>query len=231
MIPRRASTALLIGLLTLAHAQDAFDPARTYVLGEKDVYGLSMKMSTAAYDVGITGKLTYTTRKVYPNGDADLESQASDMVINALGQELKQPTSEPRMARYSKFGAPLDHSQDKSKAQPKYMSFLTYRVPTLMKLGVAVKVSEKLGDEAKTEVKGTAKLESLTDGIAKVVASLDVSQAKGKKPMHIDSISYIDVKSSKLNRVESHLTNVDASELSGTEGVGSITVVIERQKS
>jgi hypothetical protein len=227
----RFAVLTTFALTSIALGQDVFSPQRNYIAGEKDNYALSMKMVTGAYDVSIIGKLVYTTKKVFDNGDADIESLASDVTVTVMGQESKQPASEPRLSRYNKFGAPLNTGGDPTKRQPAFMGFLTYRPSVPMKVGEPVKVDEALGDAAKTTVKGSAKLESVVDGVAKISSSLDVGQKDLKKPMHIDSVSYLDVKSSKLNRAESKLTNVDAKELQGIPGVNSITVVIERERA
>lgn len=230
MIRRRTIFLSLAALTTLALAQDAFSPARTYASGEKDVYGLSLKIDAGQYDIAIAGKITYLVKKTFENGDADMQSQTSDMVISVMGQDTKQPSGDPRVVRYNKYGAPIEKGTPKEERQPLFMNFLTYRPGQSMKVGETVKISEILDDENKTEVKGTAKLESLTDGIAKISSSLDIVQKKDKKPSHIDSTGYYDAKTSKLNRTEAKVTNVDPGEMPGLPPITSITVVIERQK-
>lgn len=220
----------LLALFALATAQDVFSPARTYTVGEKDIYGLSMKMATGQYDVTIIGKLSYQTKKLHENGDADLESNAYDVVMNVMGQEMKQPGGDPTVRRYNKFGTAVEKGLAKDKRQPIFMKFLTYRPATPMKVGQTLKIDEVLDDEAKTQVKGSAKLDSIVDGVAKITSVLDVTQSKTKRPTHFESVGYYDARTSKLNRAESKLTNVDASEMEGMPPVNSITVVIEREK-
>ncbi len=227
----RRSFILVLGAVTaLAFAQDLYNPARTYVVGEKDVYGLSMKMAMGQYDVQVTGKLSYEVKKALDNGDADVESRAYDMVFTVMGQENKQPGGDSRIVRYNKFGAAIEKGLPKDQRQPIFMKFLTYRAATPMKVGEVVKIDEVLDDEIKTQVKGTAKLESLVDGVAKISSSLDISQAKGNKPTHIDSIGYFDAKTSKLNRAESKVTNVEAGEIPNMPPLQSITIVVERTR-
>ncbi len=228
MFKRPKGALLLTAASVMALAQGSFDPARTYVVGEKDVYAMNVKMTTASYDASITGKLSFKTKKVWDNGDADLETQATDVEVNLLGNVDKKPASDIRVTRYTKFGVPIEPKVEKGDAGPKYMNFLTFRPSTVMQMGQTVKIDEQLNDATKTHVTGTSKLEALADGVAKVVSSLDVTQGKGKKPMHIDSIGYIDVKTAKMNRVESKLVNIDGEGDAGA--ILAITVVIERQK-
>lgn len=210
--------------------QEGFSPARTYTLGEKDVYGLSMRMDAGQYMVSISGKLNYEVKKVHENGDADVESKAGELTIDALGDIIKQPAGEPRLVRYNRFGAPMEKEAPKGQKQPIFMSFLTYRPGVAMKIGETIKVDETLENSAKTQVKGTAKLEGITDGVAKIVSKLEVSESKAKKPTKISSIGYFDTKTSKLNRSESKLTDVDPAEMQGMPPISSITIVIEREK-
>lgn len=222
--------ATLIAAGALGLAQNAFNPARTYTVGEKDVYGLSMRLVAEKYDATIVGKLSYEVRKVYPNGEADVESKSYDLTFTVMGQEYKQPASLPRLLRYNRFGAAIEKDVPKDQRQPIFMSYLTYRAPAEMKLGETVRIAEKRDEDPNSEVKGTAKLEALKDGVAKVASSLDITNTKGKKPTHIDSVGFFDAKSSKLDRVECRLTNLDPADLPGMPPLQSITVVIEREK-
>jgi len=222
--------ATLIAAGALSLAQDIFNPARTYTMGEKDVYGLSMRLVAEKYDATIVGKLSYEVKKVYENGDADMESKSYDLLFTVMGQDYKQPEGAPRLLRYTKFGTAIEKDLPKDQRQPIFMSYLTYRTPAAMKAGETVKISEQRDDEDKTQVKGTSKLESIADGIAKVATNLDISSAKQKKATHVESVGYYDAKSSKLNRVECRLTNLDPGELQGMPPMQSITVVIEREK-
>lgn len=228
MLVRKATIVLLTGLFVLGLAQDVFSPARTYVLGEKDAYGMSMRLDAGQYVVSISGKMGYVVKKVYENGEADVESRATEMSMDILGQVMKQPDGDPRVVRYNKFGAPVEREAPKSQKQPTFMNYLTYRVSTPMKVGETVKIDETLEDTAKTHIKGTAKLESITDGVAKIASQLEIIESKTRKPTKIASISYYDAKTSKLNRCEAKLTDVDPNEMQGLPPISSITVVIER---
>lgn len=220
----------LLPSIAICLVQDEFSPARTYVVGEKDVYGLSMRMDAGQYMVSISGKLNYEVKKVHENGDADVESKAGELTIDALGDIIKQPAGEPRLVRYNRFGAPMEKEAPKGQKQPIFMSFLTYRPSVSMKVGETIKVNEVLQNSAKTQVKGTAKLETITGGVAKIVSVLEVSESKAKKPTKIQSMGYFDVKTSKLNRSESRLTDVDPAEMQNMPSISSITIVIEREK-
>ena len=209
-------------------AQDSFSPARTYAAGEKDLYDLSMRLSTGQYEVAILGKLSHEVKKVHENGEADIESKTYDITINVLGQEEKQPPSDPRTVRYTKFGVPMEKGVAKEKKQPIFMNFLTYRPSVEMKVGETVKIDETLESDGKTKVKGTSKLLSINEGVAKIESDLSVQEGN-KKPTRVQCIGYFDAKTAKLNRSESKLTDVDPGDMPGMPPIQSITVVIERR--
>ena len=186
-----------------------------------------MRLDTGQYDISILGKMSHEVKKVHENGEADIESKTYDIVITVMGQEQKQVPSDPRVVRYSKFGTPIEKGVPKEKKQPVFMNFLTYRPSVPLKVGETVKIDETLDDDTKTRVKGTSKLVSMTDGIAKIESKLDVFE-NPKKPFHVQSIGYFDVKTAKLNRSESKLTNVEPGQMPGMPPLQSITVVIER---
>jgi hypothetical protein len=222
-------TSAICGVL-LFGKQASFSPARTYVIGERDIYAMSLRMDTNEYSVSILGKLSYEVKKLYENGDADLETKAYDMTINVLGQEMKQPGGDVRVIRYNKFGAPIERGIPKDRRQPIFMNFLIFRPSADMKVGDKVTIDETIDGDVKTSVKGTAKLESIQDGIAKVSASISVMEPNLKKPTRIESVGYFDAKTSKLNRSESKLEDVEPGEMPGMPPVKSITVVIERDR-
>ncbi len=230
MLARKITVLSLIGIFALGLAQDVFSPARAYVLGEKDVYGLSMRLDAGQYMVSIAGKMNHTVKKVHTNGDADVQSQMTNMTLDILGQTSKEPDGDVRVIRYNKFGAPVERPADTKQKQPIFMNFLTYRTSMPMKIGETIQVDETLDDASKTQVKGTAKLESITDGVAKIASQLEIIESKNKKPTKIASVGYFDVKTSKLNRSEAKLTDVDPNEMQGLPPISSITVVIEREK-
>jgi hypothetical protein len=60
---------------------------------------------------------------------------------------------------------------------------------------------------------------------------VEITNVKSKKPTKISSIGYFDVKTSKLNRAESRLQDVEPGAMPGLPALQSITVVIEREHS
>lgn len=224
------SALKIAALLLLGASQDSFSPARNYQLGEKDVYGLSMRFDAGQYMMSMTGQLFYEVKKLHDNGDADIQSYAGEMILNALGNEVKQPAGEIRISRYNKFGAPVQVDAPKGQKQPIFMRFLTYRPSQSLKVGETIKIEETLADAAKTQIKGSAKLESMGDGTAKVVSNLEVAEGSNQKPTKIASVTYFDTKSSKLNRLEAKVTDVDPKEMQGLPPITSITIVMERDK-
>jgi len=216
---------LACAAMTLALAQDAFSPVRAYTVGDKDIYAINMKMD-GGLDVSIVFKQSYVVKKVYENGDADLETKIYDRTMDIAGQTSKQPDSDPVVTKYDKFFIPARITDPSKPQQPAFMSFIAYRSTQIVKVGQVINIDEDLKDKLDTHVKGTSKLDSITDGIAKMITSVDIKNAKSKKPMHLDSISYLDIKTSKLNRAESKVSNVESDEI---PGVKNITVVLERE--
>lgn len=222
---RNGIVGLAFAAVTLALAQDAFSPVRTYAVGDKDVYGCNMKMD-GGLDVSFVFKQSFVVKKVYENGDADVETKVFERTLNVAGQASKQPDADTLVVRYDKFFIPAKVTDPSKPQPPAFMSFIAYRSAQTVKIGQVINIDEDLKDKLNTHVKGTSKLDSITDGIAKMITSVDIKNAKTKKPMHLDSISYLDVKTSKLTRAESKVSNVESDEI---PGVKTITVVLERE--
>jgi hypothetical protein len=227
---RRSACLTPILCLAIAFAQDAFSSVRTYKVGDKDVYALSMAMKHNTAEAVIRGKVSYEVKKTYENGDADIETRSFEVSVNAMGTEMKQPDSPAKSFRYDRYGTALEKNVPIQERQPYFMKFMTYRPIAPLKVGETVKVKEMIDEDSNSEVKGTAKLESLKDGIAKIVSVLDITRDKKKKPIRLESNGYFDAATSKLIRSESKFTSPDNLEIPGLPPIRTMTIVVEKQK-
>ena len=71
-----------------------------------------------------------------------------------------------------------------------------------MKVGVAVPFEDK-----ESGSKGTVTLESLKDGVAVLVSKIEVKNPNGGAPMVVDTRSWVDSATSKLDKLEGTIKN------------------------
>ena len=68
---------------TVYASQDSFKFFRTYKTGDKDAYSMEMKMQSPQLgELSMQMAMSQTVKKVYENGDADIETSIDSMVVN-----------------------------------------------------------------------------------------------------------------------------------------------------
>lgn len=220
------STLALLGLAALAATQTV-QVVRSYKVGDVDVYHVEIKMEGGmAMTMSMDSSQKVTA--VYDNGDADVESTMSNGKMNMMGMDRTLPTGPPQKMRISKYGTPVGEAP---KGRSMGMDFTKY-MRTLPKSGMTVGQSldfDETDPETKTRSKGTTKLESVTDGVAKYVTSLDVSNEKSAKPMHLDFTSLIEASSGRPNHIEGKITNLEGMGAPAGLAIGSMTMTMDRK--
>ncbi len=217
--------ALALGTSALA-GQDGLRVERKYVLNDSDTYVMKMQMESAMGDVDLSMNIKETVKKIYDNGDADIESAVSDMTVNVQGHEQKIPGQKPTTTRMNKFGAPVDLKNTKGMGFMRYGSMLGDKP---LKVGETVSFDQADPNDPSAHAKGTVKLESIEGGIAKLILSVDTYMPKVDKPMHLDGTSWIDTAAGKLNKFEGKATNLPAG--GGAASIASsATFSMERKK-
>lgn len=202
---------LLIAAMVLgvtAFAQDTIDLTRIYKVGDADKYKMDMKMVGQMGEVTISLDLTQTIKKVYDNGDADIESQSGEVKIVAMGQNINQPGGPASSQRHNKMGQPV--GAGKAKGQMDFMRFATFIGEGKAKVGDTIAIDYKDPDNAKNTAKGSVKIDSVEAGVAKILVDLDVTteNTSAGKPMKMKMTSWYDVASHKPNKMVGKVTNL-----------------------
>src|SRR2546429_185820 len=99
----------LLAAGAMAH-QGTFQILHTYKEGEKDTYKMNMDVTLGSMgDATVSMTLTQTIKKVYDNGDADIESKMADMHVLLGGNEVPNAGADtpPSTQRFNKYGAPV----------------------------------------------------------------------------------------------------------------------------
>lgn len=213
--------SLVLGVTAFA-GQDAFHIERKYVLNDADKFLMKMQLDSMMGQIDLTMDIKETVKKLYDNGDADIESAVSNMVVNVQGQVQKVPAQAPTTIRYDKYGMPAAGTKD-SKGMS-FMRFGNVLGDKAIKVGETVTFDRADEKDPKTHAKGTVKLESLDAGVAKLIMSVDQYSSASEKPMHIDGTSWIEA-TGKLKKLEGKVTGMPAA----AGGASSATFVLERK--
>ncbi|MBX7132355.1 MAG: hypothetical protein K1X67_06730 [Fimbriimonadaceae bacterium] len=195
-----------LALATAAIAQDTIDLTRLYKVGDVDKYKMDMKMVGQMGEVTVSLDLTQTIKKLYDNGDADIESQSGEVKIVAMGQNMNQPGGPATTQRHNKLGQPVGV---KGGGQMDFMRFATFIGDGKAKVGETVTIDYKDAENPKNTAKGTVKIDSLENGVAKILIDLDVTSPNtGDKPMKMKMTNWYDVAAHKPNKMVGKITNL-----------------------
>lgn len=199
-----------LAALTFA-AQEAVSFVRTYKEGESDAYSMKLVMESQMGSIDVQMDMTQTVKKVYENGDADIETKTENMVINAMGQEMRPPASPPTSARMNKFGEPVQTAATQGRMNMDFMRFGTSLGGRSIKVGETINIDSKDEKNPKNRVKGTYTLVSVENGVAKLTSSMQVwNEQTGDKPIQVDATSYVFTKDSKLQKMEGKVKGLPA---------------------
>lgn len=233
---RSRALIIAVGLVAASFAaQDSITLARTYKEGEKDNYKLALAVSMSLGSADVSMNMAQTIKKVYENGDADIETLVSDMHVMFGGNEVPSGSEapKPRTQRVDKFGKPVGAAEatGATKNMMEQMAFLRAAMIASDKplvVGASVDVDRKEESNG-THTWGKVTLEKVEAGIATIQSDLQqTNKATGDKPMNLKFKTLVETASAKLIRVDGTVTNIPAGD--GGMQIDSVVIKVERQK-
>lgn len=211
---------LIAGILAVSAwaNQDTIKLERSYKANDADKFKLDLLVSMAAGEAAINMNLTQTVKRIYDNGDADIESKSDSVKLKLNGQEIPNDAigggegSAPTVQRFDKYFRPVAATgAAPARGLMNQFNFMRYGV---MLSGQDMKVGETMpvtyeSKETKTSITGTAKLLSVTNGVAKIESAVKVKNPEtGDKPIDLKMTSEIEVSSAKPVRVDGVVTDL-----------------------
>jgi hypothetical protein len=215
------STAWFLLTLALAGtvaAQDSFSFEKKYKEGDKDAYNYKLSLEGGPGSIDISFVFNQAVIKVYENGDADLETEVGSMKLMFNGQEMPTPGGQTnntkRMQRVNKFGqvvaSQTEGTGQGGRMSMNFMQFVGLGIDRPIKVGETINVDYKDPKQPKRTSKGTIKLDSITAGLAKLVANLDVTmpEMQSDKPLKLAINATYDLASTKLEKADGTASNL-----------------------
>lgn len=227
---RIRALTLICGLAAFGiAAQDAIKLERVYKMSEADSYKMDLVIQTGSGEAAITMDLRQTIKKVYDNGDADIESKTTNLKLKLNGQELPNDAIgggediPATVQRYDKFARPVSiKGNEPVKGLMNQFNFMRYGV---MLTGQELKVGESVpiqheDKDAKTSINGTAKLVSIAAGIATIESAIKVKNPEtGNKPIDLKMTTQVEVANAKPIKVSGTATDVPSQNGMGIESI------------
>lgn len=223
--------ALALGASAFASQGDGLRIERKYVLNDSDIYVMKMQMDSPVGPIDLSMDMKETVKKLYDNGDADIESTVSNMVVNVQGREQRPPnTQKGTTVRYTKYGTPVPGQKTgQGMNGMNFMQFGNLMGENSLKVGETRTFDQADKDNPKNHIKGTVKLDSNENGVAKLITSVDIFQNGAEKPMHVDATSWIETSIGKMKKYEGKVTNLPMGGGAGAGMPSSASFTLERK--
>lgn len=193
-----------IAAVSLAPAQSTFTFAPKYRAGETDTYKMNMDIA-GKQTMKMMMSYSQKVLKVLPNGDIQLQVKMGEgsMVMN--GNTMKMPqTAQAQTVTLDKLGRPKGAGATNPMGMD--LSALSSGMPTRpIRIGETVPVNTTGKDG--TAVKGTYKLLSIANGIAKLALAMDIT-TKQAGTMTMKGIASYLVSNSKVSRMDATISGI-----------------------
>jgi hypothetical protein len=208
--------ALFLGVVLAATcfaSQDAIKIERNFKEGEKDTFKMNASASTGLGTFEIAATVEEHVRKVFENGEAEIESSVHEWKIMVNGMELPEGAGpgkpENSTRRVTKTGVPVGSQGRTGIMSLDFTSHLNKILGSELEVGKTYTVDQKSATDPASRVEGTAKVDSVVDGVAKLTANLRVfSKEGGAKPTRVEMVQLLDVSSSKSNRLQATIRDM-----------------------
>jgi len=218
---------LTLGLVAAVFgAQQATTLQRTYKEGEKDSYKMHMDMTMSVGDANVSMVMNQTVKKVYDNGDADLETAFDDFHVMFGGNEVPAPAPPATTERVNKFGLPVEAKKAEGMGRMQFLRLNSAFAGKPLVVGQVITLDQADPKDPKSKVTGTAKVDSIENGIATITSDMNVFSAAADTPMKVHMVGTFDTLSSKPVKMEGTATDVVSPQ--GAPPITSMKFTIER---
>jgi hypothetical protein len=224
-------TLLSLGLCAVAMAgQGPVHFVHHYTVGDHDGYKIHVTGSTQMGDLDVALTQVRTIKKVYDNGDADMETSTSDFHVTMNGNDINVPQPPTATERVNKLGIPVDADKGKgAHGSPEGMNFSKYAAAFYdkdIKVGDVITINDTSAD-GKEKSTGSITLVSVNNGEAKLSADLTNTNPEMDAPakVHVDML--MDTATSKPNHMEATVSSMPVQ-----QGIvmTNVKMTLDRQK-
>jgi hypothetical protein len=186
----------------LLSGQESISLRKVFKEGDRERFSTKLSLTVAFGDVDISLKTEQRVKKVYENGDAELESELLELKTVVNGQPMEnqqQPAVKTVTNRVNRFGMPLE-SGERAGFGFTFLQFVGLVGDKPLTVGTQTVIDWTDPKNSKKHASGKVTLESVTDGIAKLTSNWEIQTPNSEKPLKIDMVSFLEVATGKLTR-------------------------------
>ncbi|HEY3780208.1 MAG TPA: hypothetical protein VGL56_03930 [Fimbriimonadaceae bacterium] len=219
---------LCLGLISIAlGAQDSIRFSRHLTQGDTDNYKMHISGTMQQGDIDFTMKMQQLVAKVYDNGDADLTTTISDFHLTMGGNEMPIPAPPPSTVKVDKNGMPKEIPAG-PQGRMQFLRYMSSLFDKDIKVGDTVNVNTTDPKDPKNKTTGTIKLDSVTDGMAKLTGDITTTMSDADAPAKVHMTMYVNVATSKMSKLEG---TVDAMPVAQGMSMSDVKISMERLTS
>ncbi|MFQ3677718.1 MAG: hypothetical protein SNJ74_07235 [Fimbriimonadaceae bacterium] len=183
----------------------AMDLGRAYQVGETDRFGVAVQIETDVGSVDLTMRQVQVVRRLLADGQAEVESRTEDLEARMNGEKIpvegasQMPPVNLVVDRWGwQMRAPaVGRGSGASVAFLRYALVLP-RNPLEIGKSVPVEADLPIG----SRVRGTAKLEEVESGVARILQALEITARGQTRPQTLTMTTWVETKTSRILRVE-----------------------------
>lgn len=209
IVPRLLPIALVTA--AIATAQDSVSLERKWKVGDSDKQRIGLAFATEMGDVVLVMMTEQKVAKTFENGDAELQLTITDLKVMFNGAEMppQAPPAQPVTMRLDNRGMPVQQTTGQRRGLGGEILAFAYLTPdNPLKVGEVVEIAYASAENPKTKVKGTIKLESLTEGVAKLIGNYDIwTENTADEPMKVAMTNWFRVSDAKFVKSEGMFSN------------------------
>ncbi len=197
---------LLLALAAFSFAgQDVIHFTRQQKVGSVDKYKVHISGGSQFGDIDVTGTRSEEVKKIYDNGDADIEAKVLSQTVTVNGTEYPAPQDPTTTFKVDKNGIPV--AAPSTPGRLEFGRFLSKIFDKDLKVGDTIRV-DQAGPDGKGTAKGTIKLDSVANGDAKLVVDLTLTRATGD-PTKFTGSFLVNTTDSKLDKIDASMDSLD----------------------
>lgn len=203
----------LLTATAFASTQEAISLERFWKLGAVETQRIGISFSMAMGDVDVSMIATHKVLKLHDGGDADVETSVNQMKVFMNNQEVNVPgASAPPVItqRIGKSGMPVSRISESGTGIG--LDFIRYAFIVSdkpLRVGESTTIDYKSGGDAGSKVAGTLKLDSIENGIAKLICNYEVStQNTSEKPMRMAVVNWLRLSDKTFMKSEGTFSNL-----------------------
>jgi hypothetical protein len=209
MVSTLISIVLCLGL---ASSQDSVKLQKTFKVGDKERFFTKLSLSVAFGDVDVHLKTEQRVLKLFENGDAELETELLEIKTLVNGQPMdvaREADTRKATMRVNAMGMPSE--TDSKGFGFSFLQFVGLLGDKPLDMGKKTPVAWTDPANEKRKASGTITLESVADGLAKLISSWEIHTPANPKPLKIDMTSFIETNSGRLKKASGTILGAQSS--------------------